>query len=844
MTPEDSDIRKPVRIAWKIVMAYILLSGILLGGVWFIMQVTERLTSPNNLSEETARKRQAMNDLTGDLYQMEIVGGTVARGHEESLPRYKEALRKVKRDIQTLRSLLDAQPQQERLDSLSRLVAQKDYKLRHIVTVSKQQKDNNKNFLEELKKVINQQDTIQPEKHVKRSVVVQTRITQRVDTVKKSFWKKLGSLFHKSKPDTAKVITEQSQVQVDTVVNPYSAGDTVVHILKGVRNQLLQSHAQNIMELSDKSRQLQLDGLEISHKLTAIFKSIEQEETAQAAFRNAQARELRLKSVRTLSRVALGAVGLSALFMLIIGRELFLESRYRKEIEEARRKAYSLMRSRERLMLTITHDIKAPAGSVLGYSDLLLRLVKDERQKLYVENLRSSAKHLLDLVGSLLDYHRLEANKMDINQIAFNPSKLFDEIYHSFLPLAEKKGLTLQYESTATTHVTLSGDPFRIRQIAENFLSNALKFTQEGGVRLLCDYRNGHLRFSVTDTGQGISEEDKGKIFQEFTRLSNAQGEEGFGLGLAITLKLTQLLGGDIDVTSEQGKGSCFTVVLPVTEVQEATPKDAPQAESQVPTLPERHLNVLMIDDDQIQLDLTKALLEQMGIRAVCCQYPEDLLDFLYNGTYDVLFTDIQMPAMDGFKLVRYLRNSSVEQARRIPVVALTARDDIDSENLRERGFAGCLHKPFSKTDVSRLLESLSLSTPSILSDTAEESGHDCPQKEGLDFSALKDFCGGDEDALKEILESFLQESSANIARLEEASKEKDIAKAAATAHKMLPLFRMLKASESATLLEKLERERDTKEWPDNAERTISDTVQAVSQTLKETAEYLNQRDV
>lgn len=838
---ERQDMKKPVRFALKIIITYLLLVGALIGAVYLIMQVTDRLVAPNTENAEIMRKRSAMNNLMNDLYQMELISGTVIRGQFDEMPRYHNVIERTHSDIRLLKKLFGDSLQCRRLDSIAYLINQKDKKMDAVLKVVRQQDSNNKDFLVELKRVINAQDTVQPPQHVK-NVVVRTNTVQRVDTVHQNFFQKLKNLFRKTRQDTTQVVTEQVETAVDTIINPYSAGDTVVHILTNVRNKLLKSHASDFVSLADKSKQLQLSGLEISHKLNSLFKSIEEEDMRHVNAQQEIGKALRTKSVRTLSWIAIGAVILAAIFMAFIGRDLLLESRYRKEIEEARRKALDLLSSRERLMLTITHDIKAPAGSVLGYSDLLLRLVKDERQKFYIENLRGSARHLLSLVSSLLDYHRLDANKMDVNIVAFNPYKLFNEIYNSFLPLAQQKQLDLKYEFTDSTDTTVKGDPFRIRQIAENFLTNALKFTKEGGIRLQCFYLNNTLTFKVRDTGCGISDDDKDKIFSEFTRLSNAQGEEGFGLGLAITLKLVQLLHGTIDVQSELGKGSCFSVQLPVEAVATglSTSTDEKTADAKLSGQYEtRKLKVLMIDDDRIQLDLTKALVEQLNTSITCCEYPEDLLSYLKNENFDILFTDIQMPAMDGFKLVQYLRNSSVEQAKNIPVVALTARGDITYENLKEKGFSGCLHKPFSKSDIVTLFRQLlNVDAEEPIAQTKKEEPVAATSKQ-LDFSGLSAFSGGDDAAVKNILNTFVSETNKNVASLKEASEKQDIQAVAATAHKMLPLFRLLKAQDCVEPLARLEQERDHTVFTETDKNTVETALNCISKAMSETSDYL-----
>lgn len=838
---EQQDLKKPGRFALKIIITYLLLVGALIGAVYLIMNVTDRLVAPSTENAEIMRKRSAMNNLMNDLYQMELVSGTIVRGQFDEMPRYRQVINRTHNDIRLLKKLFNDSVQCLRLDSISALIVRKDRKMQAVLQVVRQQDANNKDFLSELKRVINAQDTVKPPRHVK-NVIVRTNTVQKVDTVHQNFFQKLKNLFRKTRPDTTQLVTEQVETAVDTVINPYSAGDTVVHILTNVRNKLLKSHASNFVSLADKSKQLQLSGLEISHKLNSLFKSIEEEDMRHVNARQEVGKVLRTKSVKTLSWIAIGAVVLAAVFMAFIGRDLLLENRYRREIEEARKRALGLLSARERLMLTITHDIKAPAGSVLGYSDLLLRLVKDERQKFYIENLRSSAKHLLSLVSSLLDYHRLDANKMDINVVAFNPYKLFDEIYNSFLPLAHQKQLELKYEYTDSMDTTVKGDPFRIRQIAENFLTNALKFTKQGRISLQCSYLNNMLSFRVSDTGCGISEEDKGKIFSEFTRLSNAQGEEGFGLGLAITLKLVQLLNGEIDVQSELGKGSCFSVQLPVESVLTGTQPLDEDIKPRPEVYTTRTLNVLMIDDDRIQLDLTKALLERLKISITCCEYPEDLLTYLENESFDILFTDIQMPAMNGFKLVQYLRDSAVKQAREIPVVALTARGDITYGDLREKGFSGCLHKPFSQADIVSLFRQVlhvdvAVEEQKVSGDMMESAE---TSAEAVDFSGLSAFSGGDTDAVKNILKTFIEETDKNIEVLKESAGKKDICSVAAAAHKMLPLFRLLKAKACINPLAILEQERDKTEFTPHDNENVEMVLKNVADVMRQTKTYLS----
>lgn len=366
---------------------------------------------------------------------------------------------------------------------------------------------------------------------------------------------------------------------------------------------------------------------------------------------------------------------------------------------------------------------------------------------------------------------------MDINRVSFNPHQLFDTIYISFKPMADSKQLELNYHCNESLNRVYIGDPFRIRQIAENLLSNALKFTKEGSITLQAALENGQLHFSISDTGCGISQEEQQRIFQEFTRLHNAQGQEGFGLGLAITRKLVLLLEGDIKIESEQDKGSRFHVYLPLPEGPSHPDKNpsGPEAEHtpaspdatgirqiDTPRKDSEPIHLILIDDDRIQLQLTTAMLERPGVTVTCCHHPEELLNKLKDKRFDALLTDIQMPAMNGFDLLKAIRTLDTSWVQTLPVIALTARSDMDENYFRSHGFAGCLHKPFT---INELFTAIFQATGKDVSAAGNPAPHTAPAKENhpqqetLDFSALTAFSEDDPEAAAEILRTFISET-------------------------------------------------------------------------------------
>lgn len=458
-------------------------------------------------------------------------------------------------------------------------------------------------------------------------------------------------------------------------------------------------------------------------------------------------------------------------------------------------------------MLAITHDFKAPLGSIMGYADLLSRLTVDERQRFYLDNMKTSSEHLLKLVVDLLDFHRLDLNKAEINRVTFHPSRLLEEIHVSFEPLTAAKGLALHCDIAPELGGTYICAPLRLRQIINNLLSNAVKFTDQGSVTMTARYEDRRLVVAIADTGKGMEPADRERIFQEFTRLPGAQGKEGFGLGLSIVRMLVQLLEGTIDVDSVPGKGSTFTIYIPIYPVrsegrrmkdEESGCAATPNGNSSFPVPHSSLKNVLLIDDDRIQLTLTAAMLQQSGINSVSCLQLDELLDALRTATFDVLLTDVQMPAINGFDLLKLLRASNIPQAQSVPVIAVTARSDMQREEFTVHGFAGCLHKPFT---VSELLHELNMEDKGMeVMEVSETSA--CP---GYKFSSLTAFSVDDPEAAKSILESFVAETRLNAERLQKAVENEDVDEMAAVSHKMIPLFTLIGAAELVALLKLLE---------------------------------------
>lgn len=737
----------------------------------------------------------------------------------------------VHREMEAL-SAADNQ-QNLRTDSLMTLLHEKDRNTLQMLRVLSEANDSLLSA-SEIEEIISEQDSIITKQRVQHRVITK-RDSLMTAPKKKGFFKRLAEVFAPSKQDSAVLVNTSLEVATDTIIEPASSKDSLQQKIRMATEEKRLQRKKTIRRTSTRYQRM---NTQLTERMDSLIKGYEAEMTLRARQDAEMQQEVRMRSARTIAGIAIGAVLLSAFFLILIMRDISRSNRYRMELEAANKRAEDLLITREKLMLAITHDFKAPLGSIMGYTELLSRLTEDERQRFYLDNMKSSSEHLLKLVSDLLDFHRLDLNKAEVNRVTFNPSQLFDEIYVSFEPLTAAKGLTLQCHIAPELNGRYISDPLRLRQIVNNLLSNAVKFTRQGKITLTATYDASRLTVTVADTGKGMATEDRERIFQEFTRLSGAQGEEGFGLGLSIVNKLVILLEGTIDVQSTLGEGSCFTVVLPLyptsnsivsSEIAKEEEKETSEETVFIP--PMKVIRVLLIDDDKIQLSLTAAMLKQHGIDAVCCEQLEELIEQLRTSVFDVLLTDIQMPAINGFDLVKLLRASNIPQAKTIPVIAVTARSDMDKSALHEHGFAGCLHKPFT---VKELL--FTVNEGQLSADEAHIT-QDMQAVDSLNFSALTAFSEDDAEAARTIIQTFVEETEKNADRMQQALTDEEVDGIAAMSHKLLPLFSLIGATDAVPLLNWLEAQRG-KNFSEEIKEKTGCVLQEIRKILEEAKKY------
>lgn len=763
----------------KIVVGYAILLAVCIVAVGRVYRTVVGLSAPDPSLAQLQTKRSAVSRTLYHLYQAESYGQLAIAGYNTYEARYEREMRTVRACIDSLRALVVAGDtlQTMRLDSIEWLLADKQRRTRSL-----RQTIRSGSTASVLDRNIQQLMTPHADSTAVDTLAAGSVVRQ--DTIlvarrKRRFFRRLADLFSPPKADSSVVISRR---EVVGALPPATVQDTIASVLLALQDSVT-SGRQGLYERAWREGQrLRYSNELINTTISRLIREFEAENTAWVMERIERAQQIRRRSSRMLGAIAIGAVVLMLLFVAVLWRDVGRSNRYRRELEHANREKEALLAAREQLMLAITHDIKAPLGSVMGYIDLLSRLTADKRQELYLDNMRASSEHLLALVNSLLDFHRLDSNKIEVQAVAFTPGELFESIAAGFAATAAAKGLAFHLEATPAARRPASGDVLRIRQIAENLISNALKFTDAGSVTVRVDRTQAELVFSVADTGRGIGPEERQRIFGEFVRLQSAAGVGGFGLGLSIVDRLVRLLGGTISLESTPGRGSKFIVWLPVGEAAEPQPGPPVAA----------GLRALWIDDDPLQLEMAAAMCRRAGVAAQCCQYPEYAARLVAEGRFDIVLTDLQMPSADGFGVLEAVHRV----VPGLPVVAVTARSGTDAAALAARGFAALLHKPFAYGELAAVLRQVCGEAVADRGPAARTQG-----AEALNFGALTAYAGEDAEAAEGILRSFAEQAAANCTALEEALDADDADAVRALAHKMLPIFAMLGAEEVAAAL-------------------------------------------
>lgn len=792
-------------VSTKVTIGYLFFLIVLVLCVKLVYDNARTFLRLGQTEERITQRRDITDSLVYSMLEANNYERSVCLGEVDDWKTYNRSITRTQALADSLKRFINDTTTHEKIDSLGLLLERKRENAWNVMTIIAKNHDDK--YIQEKVKDLQQG---------KDSIVIRPKTVEKkqdketvyeVVKTRKGFFSRLADAFRKQRNDTVSVRYRQNTQVEDSVEHSIDVADSVAQVLTEIQQKEQKARARQSRRIRSREEKQQKVGIELTRRIAQLLDEIrlnEHQEWQQAIDADTDTRYDVIRRI-----VFLGAIAvLSSLVLLFfITRDIRKGKQYREHLEEAKAETERIMAQRERLLLTITHDIKAPAASISGFIELLRECVHDEKGISYLRNIKSSARHLLNLVGALLDYHRLESGNVEVQEVTFDPARLIEGCVEEMQPQAQEKALTLYCDTLACDKKLCEGDAFRIKQIINNLLNNALKYTSEGEVKVTASLKNHKLYINVADTGCGMTAEESRQIFHAFTRLPSAQGIEGVGLGLSITKELVNLLHGDISLSSQKGKGTTFYVTLPIKEAN----KEASLDKETLPHIPgstlqekapmkeklgEGRMKVLILDDDALQLRLSGELLRRISAEKweiATFQQVSEAITWAKKEHPSLVFIDIEMPEMNGMEVLH-----QYPQLKEATCIAMTAHDESIAPSLRLAGFDTCVFKPI---DIKQLTTALHAYVKEMgTEDHKEDVGHH-------HLDALTAFACGDEDAEQEILESFGKELTTHLSLLRNAMKEhrkEDIAK---VAHKVLPTFHLIQSPQE-DLLRALSPER------------------------------------
>ena len=744
-------------------------------GIWHNeWQEVEALESDNRQIDDF---RKDINNIHIQLIEFFLLGETILEWNDEYLEHYHTQCMAMDSMLCRFKAIYPA----ERIDSVRHLLEDKERQMRQIVQVLEQQQ------------AINDKITSQVPVIVQKSVQEQP---------KKS--KRKGFLGIFGKKEEAKP----------------TATTTMLRSLN--RNMIAEQQAQS-RRLSEHADSLAARNAELNRQLQGLVVQIDKKVQADLQKREAEIAAMRESSFIQIGGLTGFVVLLLVISYIIIHRNITRIKRYKREtadlIEQqiqSIKQNEALIASRKKAVHTITHELRSPLTAITGYAGLMRKDCNTDKTGTYIRNIQESSDRMREMLNTLLNFFRLDNGKEQPNFSACRISAITHTLETEFMPIAINKGLTLTIHCHKDAFVCT--DKERILQIGNNLLSNAIKFTENGSISLRADYDNGLLKLIVEDTGTGMTEEEQQRVFGAFERLSNAAAKDGFGLGLSIVQRIVTMLGGTIRLESDKGKGSRFTVEIPMQ-----TAEELPEQINKTQVHHNRTFHeVIAIDNDEVLLLMLKEMYAQEGIHCDTCNDAAELMEMVRKKEYSLLLTDLNMPDINGFELLELLRASNVGNSRTIPVVVTTASSSCSKEELIERGFAGCLLKPFS---ISELME---------ISDKCAIKGK---QNEKPDFTSLLSY--GNESVM---LDKLIAETEKEMQAVKDAERRKDLQELDALTHHLRSSWEILCADQPLKKLYVLLRNENTSDWEaiHNAVNTVSDMGLMIIEMAKEEMKKYN----
>ncbi|HNS30830.1 MAG TPA: ATP-binding protein [Tenuifilaceae bacterium] len=858
MKIDASEKKQRLRIKPKVLFGFLIILSIAFAASFVTYKGFTKLSSTQEILSEPRQKLIKLNNILADIYEAESNIRTYTLTHDEHyLTLYFSLLININEKVDSLLILSYDNPVQSgKILYIQELLESKKNILNELLALKTE--DQYSQFyhlaLEEVEK-------IEPNTSNQASVITKTTITttSKQDTVisRKPAAELDQGLFTRmkrwfSKPSEPKDTTiTKLHVKAETKIDTLKLGvayssDSLLNEVVKILTQIKHQQQEVIYNISTKELELLRSDKQIMDQIRNMVSLLEQEELKNSFNQTEEAKEVVKSSTNLLIALGAAAFLMVLVFTLIIFRDITNANFYRSQLLEAKKFAEKLLKIKEEFLSNMSHEIRTPLSAIIGFSRMLKRSDLHESQNRFVTSLENSSQHLLHIVNDILDLSKIEGGYLKFEAIPFSPYDIAKETIETFAFKAKEKNISLQLHCQQELPITVVGDPFRLKQILFNLVSNAIKFTNDGGVILLVNHSEDAenqilFNFEVTDTGIGIEPEKVDSIFEQFTQVDSSTSRRygGTGLGLTIVKKLTELQGGNISAHSELNKGTTFTLRIGYALGESRADLTVDEEALSNLSLPAM-LKILVVDDDKISQDLIGEMLKTLGVSPTIIGNPKVAIEEAEANSFDVILSDIQMPGLSGFDLVKAIR----EHPTIVPtpvVIALTANSTIDNPSFYyDAGFDGVLIKPFDEIDLYNILaprvNGNNFKAISKFSGLHNEDGGD------YNLSDIIRFAGNNRDSVKVIVQSFIENSNANLNELKLHYANKNHIMVSEVAHRMKSAYRQLKAFKLADTLELLEGVKHGRLKGRKARKTlsyISKEVLRVEQLLKHDLENL-----
>ena len=770
----------------KIITGYAILAIVLVFAAQMVYDSTRSLTDLNNASERLMERRNIVDSLVYSMLDAANAERSVMMGDTRQWQRFSTSLSESQRKAMQLKQLVSDSIKAMRMDTLANLLAAKRDNAMMVLNILADA-SGDAVYARKVHDLQSGRDSVVI--HPNEITNASNRETvYNIVSTRRGFFRRLSDAFRRQRSDTIATTMQSGRTDSTAMAQGINIADSVAEALADIHHEIKRADTRRQDAIDNRTRSLKLVSIQLAWRTGQMLEDIQSDE------HNAMQRAInadmaaRRATMMKIAMLALLAIGAAIVLIVYTLRDIRRQRRDHERIVEAKNETERIMQQRQRLLLTITHDIKAPVASISGFIALLREWVNQPKPVAYLDSIRSSAEHLLQLVGALLDYHQLESGKATTHVVSFNPARLVSDCATQARPVANNKNLEVVCSLRPGADRMCQADAFRIRQIMNNLIGNAVKYTDRGTITVSAALNGSQLTMSVADTGSGMTESEQQRIFNAFTRLPDAQGKEGVGLGLSITREAVNMLGGTIRVVSQKGKGSKFTVTLPVTvdTVQSAQPTtiaDNPAPDMACVKSSSHPIKVVIVDDDRLQLQLLGEMMARM--ENICLDIhvtssADEAIAMIGRLRPQLVFTDIEMPQMSGREMLRRIDRNGIK------TIAITAHDQSIYTELRAEGFDACLFKPFNVQTLAATLCQLTGIAPSVSIPTASAS--DAKQDTAL-FAPLLVFAEGDAEAEQQIIAYTRQSIADYLSMLNDPNDTASIAKAA---HKAMPLLKML----------------------------------------------------